>query len=109
MKVKTGDLKNNLSRYLKQLALTGEPITILDRNRPVARITTIRQKRGTPESAWSKERAKLLAKAEKLGIQISLPETEPKPLKSLGIEPRLAPDGRTDVNTVVQMRREKDY
>jgi prevent-host-death family protein len=109
MEVKTGDLKNNLSRYLKQVALTGESITILDRNRPVAKITPIRGKRGAPETAWAKERAKLLARAEKLGIKIRISETEPRPLKSLGIEPRVAPDGRTDINSVVEMRREKDY
>ncbi len=109
MQVKTGELKNNLSRYLRQLERTGGSITILDRNRPVAKITPIRGKRGAPESTWSKERAKLLAQAEKLGISISVPEAEPKPLKSLGIEPRVAPDGRTDIDTVARMRREKDY
>jgi hypothetical protein len=55
------------------------------------------------------ERAKLLARAEKLGIQIAIPESEPRPLKSLGIEPRIAPDGRTDIDSVVEMRKEKDY
>lgn len=98
-----------MSRYLKQMAQTGEAITILDRDRPVARITPIRGKRGVTESSWTKERAKLLAKAEKLGIKLTLPESEPKPLKSLGIEPRPAPDGRTDINSVIQMRRERDY
>jgi prevent-host-death family protein len=109
MDVKTGDLKNNLSRYLKRVAETGESITILDRNRPVARITPIRRKRGTPESAWSKERAKLLARAAKLGIKIQISEKEPRSFKSLGIHPRIAPDGRTDIDTVASMRREKDY
>jgi antitoxin (DNA-binding transcriptional repressor) of toxin-antitoxin stability system len=109
MRVKTGDLKNNLSRYLKHLAQTGESITILDRDRPVAKITPIRKRRGVPESAWVMERAKLLARAEKLGIQIAIPESEPRPLKSLGIEPRIAPDGRTDIDSVVEMRKEKDY
>lgn len=109
MKVKTGELKNNLSRYLKRMAETGESITILDRNRPVARITSIRGKRGTPETAWTKERAGLLARAAKLGIKISVPETEPKPLKSLGIEPRAMAGRKTKMNTVVAMRREKNY
>jgi prevent-host-death family protein len=76
MKIKTGDLKNNLSRYLKQLAETGEPITILDRNRPVARIMPLRGQRGAKRSAWTKERADLLERAAKLGIKLSLPETE---------------------------------
>lgn len=109
MRVKTGELKNNLSRYLKQLERTGESITILDRNRPVAKITPIRGKRGAPESSWAKERAKLLDRAAKLGVKIHVSETEPVSFKSLGIKPRLAPDGRADIDTVAAMRREKDY
>lgn len=79
MKGKTGKLKPNLSRIL------------------------------TPESAWAKERARLLTRAAKLGVKISIPEAQPKLMKSLGIEPRVAPDGRTDINSVVQMRQEKEY
>jgi prevent-host-death family protein len=108
MQVRTGELKNNLSRYLKRLAQTGKPITILDWNRPVARLMPIRGKRGK-ESAWAKRRAEILARAAKLGIKIKVPEKEPRPLKSLGIEPRIAPDGRTDSNSVVEMRKERDY
>ena len=109
MDVKTGELKNNLSRYLKRVAETGEPITILDRNRPVARLTPIRGPRGKKSSAWEKERAQILARALKLGIKIRLPETEPKSLKSLNITPKIAPDGKTDRDTVSEMRKEKDY
>lgn len=109
MDVKTGDLKNNLSRYLKRVAQTGEPITILDRNKPVARLMPIPQSRKRKISTWEKERADMLARAEKLGIKIRISEKEPRPLNSLGITPRVAPDGRTDINSVVEMRREKDY
>lgn len=109
MQVKTGELKNNLSRYLKHLAETGEAITILDRNRPVARITPLRGKRGAKSSDWAKSRADLLKKAAKLGISLTIPEIQPKLLRDLPIVPRIAPDGRTDIDTVAQMRREKDY
>jgi prevent-host-death family protein len=109
MKVKTGELKNNLSRYLKQLAETGESITILDRNRPVARITPLRGKRGAKRSVWAQERADLLEKASKLGIKLSVPETEPRQLRNIPIIPRIAPDGRQDIGTVAGMRKEKDY
>jgi prevent-host-death family protein len=108
MQVKTSELKNNLSRYLEQFARTGEAITILNRNRPVARITRIRQKRSLPVSAWSKERARLLDRAARLGIKIRISETKPVSFKSLGITPKLAPDGRVDIDTVAAMRREKD-
>jgi antitoxin (DNA-binding transcriptional repressor) of toxin-antitoxin stability system len=107
MDVKTGELKNNLSRYLKPE--TGEPIPILDRDRPVAKITRIRGKRGTPETAWTKERARLLAKAAKLGITVTLPEKEPRPIREMKLRPQIAPDGRTDREAVAEMRREKDY
>ena len=109
MKVKTGELKNNLSRYLKRVAQTGEPITILDRNKPVARLTPSPGSRNRQTSAWEKQRAEMLAKAERLGIKIRISEKEPRPFKSLGITPKVAPDGRTDISTVAAMRREKDY
>lgn len=109
MEVKTGELKNNLSRYLKRLAETGEAITILDRNRPVARILPMRGNRGSKKSAWSVERAKMLERASKLGIQLTIPEIQPKPMRDLKFKPEVAPDGRVDIDTVVSMRREKDY
>lgn len=36
MEVKTGELRNQLSRYLKRVRQTGDRITVMDRNRPVA-------------------------------------------------------------------------
>jgi prevent-host-death family protein len=109
MKVKTGELKNNLSRYLKRLVETGESITILDRDRPVARIMPLRGKRGAKPSAWSKERARVLERAAKLGIKLSMPETEPKLLRDIPIIPRKAPDGKQGIETVASMRGEKNY
>lgn len=38
MRVKTGSLRNNLSRYLKRVRQTGETIVVLDRDMPVAEI-----------------------------------------------------------------------
>jgi antitoxin (DNA-binding transcriptional repressor) of toxin-antitoxin stability system len=84
-------------------------LTILDRNRPVARLSPWRGKKAGKKTAWDKERERILAKAARLGIKIQLPEKEPIPLRDLDIAPTPAPDGRTDVNSVVQMRRERDY
>jgi prevent-host-death family protein len=109
MRVKIGELKNNLSRYLKRVAQTGESLTILDRNRPVGKLTPWRGKTAAKKTAWEKERERILAKAARLGIKISIPERKPVPMRELNISPRTAPDGRTDVNAVIQMRREKDY
>lgn len=38
MEVKTGALRNNLSKYLKRVRQSGNPIVVLDRNVPVAEI-----------------------------------------------------------------------
>ena len=109
MKVKTGELKNNLSRFLKQLAQTGESITVLDRNRAVARLIPLPKKRASTGSAWTEERQRLLSRALKKGVKLQLPKTEPPPMKALKVVPLTAPDGRTDVESVVRMRKEKHY
>jgi antitoxin (DNA-binding transcriptional repressor) of toxin-antitoxin stability system len=109
MQVKIGDLKNNLSRYLKRLERTGEDLTILDRNKPIARITRLRGARGAKGPSWIKERSDLLARASKKGIKLSIPESEPQSMGALGILPTPAPDGKTNIDTVLGMRKEKDY
>lgn len=38
MEIKTGELRNHLSRYLNRIKRTGEPIVVLDRNTPVAEL-----------------------------------------------------------------------
>jgi hypothetical protein len=63
----------------------------------------------TKLSAWTKERAVTLKRAFGAGIKLSMPETEPKLLRSIPIVPGIAPDGRQDIETVASMRKEKDY
>lgn len=41
MQIKTGNLRNNLSRYLKRVRQTGETIVVLDRDKPVAELRPI--------------------------------------------------------------------
>jgi antitoxin (DNA-binding transcriptional repressor) of toxin-antitoxin stability system len=41
MEIKTGNLRNNLSRYLKRVRQTGETIVVLDRDKPVAELRPI--------------------------------------------------------------------
>lgn len=36
MQIKTAELRNNLSKYLRHVRKTGEPITICNRDKPVA-------------------------------------------------------------------------
>jgi len=42
MEVKTGNLRNNLSRYLKRVQQTGDTLVVMDRNTPVAEIHPFR-------------------------------------------------------------------
>lgn len=41
MEVKTGDLRNNLSRYLRRIRQTGEAVVVMDRDTPVAVINPL--------------------------------------------------------------------
>jgi hypothetical protein len=61
------------------------------------------------DQAWTKEKAELLKRAFKLDIKLLLPLTEPKLLRGILIAPQRAPDGRTDIDTVAGMRKEKAY
>lgn len=81
MEVKTGELRNQLSRYLKRVRQTGSTITVMDRNRPIAEI------RPYPDAAqdvrsdvWTR-RAQLEAQWGKLDEEIDLPERRTNPEK----------------------------
>jgi prevent-host-death family protein len=108
MDVKTAELKNRLSHYLR-LAEQGESITVLVRNKPIVKLVPIRtgkQRQSDDDAAWQKERAEMLTEAKKLGIKLTIPPKRPSRVIP---HPTPAPDGRTDVNTIVEMRRERDY
>jgi prevent-host-death family protein len=109
MRVKTADLKNNLSRYLQRLLQTRESITILHRNRPVARIVPLRGRAGASDAEWAEERESIQAKAARKGVKIRMTEEAPPPMKDLDVKPTPAPDRRTDIETVTRLRREKAY
>jgi prevent-host-death family protein len=108
MEVKTGELKNNLSRYIKRVTQTGEPVTILDRNNPVALLMPLRRKRSLP-MGWEKEKLVLLALAAKHGIHLELPLKKPIPLRDIPISPRSSMSSKNGVNSIVEMRQEKNY
>ncbi|MGE9295574.1 MAG: type II toxin-antitoxin system Phd/YefM family antitoxin [Puniceicoccales bacterium] len=53
MEVKTGVLKNQLSRYLRHVRETGETVTVLDRDTPVAELRPVREQQGPRRpSVW---------------------------------------------------------
>lgn len=111
MQVKTGELKNNLSKYLRRVRETGESITVCDRDKPVAVLSPLppEQVEAEEDRKWLKERERILKKSKRLGIRITIPQKRPRPLKELGIHPTVAPDGRTDIKTIDLVRGGRDY
>jgi len=57
IRVKTGQFKNHLSKYLGILRATGETITVYDRNTPVAKVIPIKKQSGKPPSIWDLRQA----------------------------------------------------
>lgn len=74
MEVKTGMLRDNLSRYLKRVRQTGESIVILDRDVPVAEIRPYQKSQEDDlKSVWSL-RSRFEAHAGALDEDFELPE-----------------------------------
>ncbi len=111
MQVKTAELKNNLSKYLRRVRETGESITVCDRDKPVAVLSPLppEQVEGVENREWLKERERILKKAKRLGIRLTMPKKKPRPMRELGIYPTVAPDGRTDIKTIDLVRGGRDY
>lgn len=74
MEVKTGELRNQLSRYLHRVRQTGDSIIVLDRNRPVAEIRPYREcSEANASDIWSR-RAQVEAQLGGLDEDFELPE-----------------------------------
>lgn len=57
MEVKTGQLRDHLSRYLKRVKQTGDSLVVMDRNTPVAEIHPFRAAHpGEANSVWAARR-----------------------------------------------------
>ena len=104
MKVKTAELKANLSRYVRQVRETGEPIEILLRDETVAYLTpTVSTKPvGLEEQA---ERLRLEWAFAGAGLVC---DWASQPHLSLP-RPTLAGDGYSDVNSIEVIRAEKNW
>lgn len=111
MQIKTAELKNNLSKYLRRVRETGESITICDRDKPVAVLSPLPPEAVESEEdrEWLKERERILKKAKKLGGRLTLSRKCPRPMRELALHPTLAPDGRTDIKTIDLVRGGRDY
>ncbi len=111
MQVKTGDLKNNLSKYLRRVRETGESITVCDRDKPVAVLSPLppEQAEAAEDREWLKERERILKKAKRRGIRLTIPKKKPRPMREIFGETTVAPDGRTDIKTIDLVRGGRDY
>lgn len=77
MEVKTGQLRNHLSRYLKRVRQTGTSITVMDRNQPIAEIipyTEAHAPHGRSD-AWTR-RAQVELQWGRLDEDVELPERQ---------------------------------
>jgi prevent-host-death family protein len=102
MRVKVGELKTHLSKYLREIRETGEPIEVCVREEPVAWLTPARGGRDQTE------RERLAERIRQSGL-VWTNAAHPPPKGRFLPEPVVAPDGRVDIDTVAQMRSEKDW
>lgn len=106
MNVKTADLKNNLSRYLRQIRKTGESIVVCDRDEPVATLSPLVR---DADGEWMRYRTEALARAKEIGLKIDIPTQRPAKGCMPSVRPVVAPDGRTDIRTINLVRGGRDY
>ncbi len=106
MQVKTAELKNNLSKYLHRVQQTGETIIVCDRDEPVATLSPIQR---NEDAEWQRMREEALARASKIGLKINIPLNRPTKPKLPRVVTQVAPDGRTDIQTIDLVRGGRDY
>ena len=106
MKVKTAELKNNLSRYLRRVREAGETIVVYDRDKPIAILGPLPER----ESADPKQKAELdemQVRFAKVGLDLRRPDALLNRLPKVKAMP--ASDGRTDIDSVKEMRQSRDW
>jgi prevent-host-death family protein len=101
MKVKVGQLKAHLSKYLKSVQETGEPIEVCVREKGVAYLAPLPGR----ESAGSPVDKQLEARLNSAGLRVTQwgTSTDFQPI------PAQAGDGKTLPNTIVALREERDW
>lgn len=111
MNVKTAELKNNLSKYLRRVR-AGKTLTVFDRDTPIAVLSPVPPAPDAPtapDRAWQRERLAALARAKKHGVKIDIPLHRPTRPAFPDFKPVRAPDGRTDINTIDLVRGGRDW
>lgn len=109
MKREIAAFKNRLTHVLKRLFGAGETNTVHHNRALVARLVPLGDAESAADSAWAEERAALHSRALRKGGKVRLSALEPPRMKDVAPVPRPAPDGRTDVQTVAELRKEKPY
>lgn len=101
MKVKVGQLKAHLSKYLKSVEETGEPIEVCVREKGVAYLTPLP---GKNEADLNRDK-QLEARLQAVGLCVTQwgcsSGFEPKPGKP--------GDGKKIANTILALRGERDW
>lgn len=83
MKIKTGHLRNNLSRYLKRVRQTGETIIVLDREHPIAELRPISGKTAVAaKDVWAR-RESFIRQAGSWDEDFDLPIRQSQPHKQV--------------------------
>ena len=81
MKIKTGHLRNNLSRYFKRVRQTGETIIVLDRENPIAELRPISStSTAAAKNVWAR-REGYIRQAGSLDEDFNLPLRQSHPHK----------------------------
>lgn len=101
VKVRVGQLKAGLSKYLRTVRETGEPIEVCVREKRVAYLTPAAQEKGTDAAS----RRAIEAQLQRHGLSVVQWRRKPE----LDLQPEPPGDGNVSPNSVVAMRREKDW
>lgn len=101
MKVKIAELKTHLSKYVQSIREGGEPIEVCVREQTVAYLT---KAESVPSSSVEEDRH-LAERLKRKGILLQSAGC----VTSKRLEPGLPGDGKIHENSVVAIRKEKDW
>lgn len=105
VRVKTAELKNHLSGYLRRVRENHETIVVCDRDVPVAMLAPLEEAGKDPLwHAWCGEMA---AEFRKVGLVSRFPSAKVAEMPE--VIPAVARDRKTDVSTVEAIRRSRDW
>ena len=105
MRVKTAELKANLSRYVRHVRESGEPVEIFLRDELVAYLTPAEGAHHLTPDEMAKQRD-LESSFSEAGLICQLARPA---VKIPAVNPSVAGDGREDRVTVAELRAEKAW